>query len=76
MEPQALICRRGRRLPDPVMRLRDQQLLISLLTCVGSSPGAVTVCPIGPLTNIALAIAGTGDRAKNQGNCVDGWCCD
>ena len=46
-----------RRLPEPAMRLRDQHAVDFIIDTLLAHPtGAVTVCPIGPLTNIALAM--------------------
>ena len=47
----------GRCLPEPAMRLRDQHAVDFIIDTLLAHPaGAVTVCPIGPLTNIALAM--------------------
>ena len=44
-------------LPAPVMALQDQDAVGFIVETIRSRPsGAVTLCPIGPLTNIALAL--------------------
>ena len=44
-------------LPAPVMALQDQDAVDFIVETIRSRPsGAVTLCPIGPLTNIALAL--------------------
>jgi purine nucleosidase len=48
----------GPDLPDPVMRPRDGHAVDFLIRTLRSEPaGSVTVCALGPLTNIALAFA-------------------
>ena len=43
---------------DPTMRERDGCAVDFLVdTCLAAGPGGVTLCPVGPLTNIASAIA-------------------
>ncbi len=44
-------------LPDPTMKLQDQNAVDFIIETILSCPsGSVTLCPIGPLTNIALAL--------------------
>lgn len=44
-------------LPDPTMKLQDQNAVDFIVETIRSRPiGSVTLCPIGPLTNIALAL--------------------
>ncbi len=44
-------------LPDPTMKLQEQNAVDFIIETIMARPsGAVTLCPIGPLTNIALAL--------------------
>ena len=46
----------GPQLPDPVMPLQDQHGVDFIIeTLRAEAPGTVTLCPLGPLTNIATA---------------------
>ncbi|WP_096785669.1 nucleoside hydrolase [Rhodobacter sp. CZR27] len=46
----------GPALPDPTMPLRDQHAVDFLIETLRREPeGSVTLCPLGPLTNIATA---------------------
>lgn len=43
-------------LPDPVMPLQDQHAVDFIIDTLRAEPaGSVTLCPLGPLTNIAMA---------------------
>lgn len=47
----------GPQLPDPVMPLQDQHAVDWIIdTLRAAPPASVTLCPLGPLTNIATAI--------------------
>jgi purine nucleosidase len=47
----------GPDLPEPKMRLRDQYAVDFIVeTLMAEEAGTVTLCPLGPLTNIALAL--------------------
>ena len=47
----------GADLPDPSMPLQDQHAVDFIVeTIMTEDPGQITLCPIGPLTNIALAM--------------------
>jgi purine nucleosidase len=47
----------GPTLPEPTMRLQAQHAVDFLIETLRSEPaGSVTLCPLGPLTNIATAI--------------------
>lgn len=47
----------GMDLPDPVMPLQDQHAVDFIIETLRAEPtGTVTICPIGPLTNIATAM--------------------
>ena len=47
----------GITLPDPTMALQDQHAVDFLIETLRTEPaGTVTICPIGPLTNIATAM--------------------
>jgi purine nucleosidase len=43
-------------LPEPTQQDHGKHAVDFLIDAVMSNPGEVTICPIGPLTNIALAI--------------------
>ncbi|MEE4346716.1 MAG: nucleoside hydrolase, partial [Paracoccaceae bacterium] len=44
-------------LPDPVMPLQDQHAVDFIIDTVRTeASGSVTLCPLGPLTNIAMAM--------------------
>lgn len=46
----------GPNLPDPVMPLQDQHAVDFIIDTLRAEPvGTVTLCPLGPLTNIAMA---------------------
>ena len=47
----------GPHLPEPTMPLQDEHAVDFLVRTLREAPsGAVTLCPLGPLTNIALAL--------------------
>ncbi|WP_343115770.1 nucleoside hydrolase [Ostreiculturibacter nitratireducens] len=47
----------GIALPDPVMPLQDQHAVDFLIETLREEPeGSVTLCPVGPLTNVATAM--------------------
>ncbi len=44
-------------LPEPQMKLEDQHAVDFIVeTLMAEEPGTVTLCPLGPLTNVALAL--------------------
>ena len=52
----------GPQLPDPTMPLRDEHGVDFIIrTLRAEPPGTVTLCPLGPLTNIAAAFARAPD---------------
>jgi purine nucleosidase len=52
----------GIALPDPTMPLAEGHAVDFLIECLREeAPGTVTLCPIGPLTNIATAFARAPD---------------
>ncbi|SIS80275.1 nucleoside hydrolase [Phaeovulum vinaykumarii] len=54
----------GIALPEPAMALRDRHAVDFLIeTLRAEPPGAVTLCTLGPLTNIALALTRAPDIA-------------
>ena len=54
----------GPQLPDPVMPLQDRHAVDFLIDTLRTEPaGTVTLCPIGPLTNIAAAFHKAPDIA-------------
>jgi len=47
----------GPDLPEPTMKLQEQHAVDFIIeTLLSENAGAVTLCPLGPLTNIALAL--------------------
>lgn len=47
----------GPELPEPTMPLQDEHAVDFILrTLMAEAPGTVTLCPLGPLTNVALAL--------------------
>lgn len=47
----------GPDLPEPTMKLQEQHAVDFIVeTLMREEPGTVTLCPLGPLTNIALAL--------------------
>jgi len=47
----------GPDLPEPTMQLQEQHAVDFIVeTLMREEPGTVTLCPLGPLTNIALAL--------------------
>lgn len=51
-------------LPDPEMPLQDQHAVDFIVETLRSEPsGSVTLCPLGPLTNIAMALRKAPDIA-------------
>lgn len=43
-------------LPDAAFGIRPQHAVDVIIEAVTRAPGAITLCPIGPMTNIALAL--------------------
>ena len=55
----------GPALPDPAMPLQDAHAVDFIVeTLRAEPPGSVTLCPLGPLTNIALALMRAPDIAE------------
>lgn len=55
----------GPTLPDPTMPLQDQHAVDFIIdTLRGEPAGTVTLCPLGPLTNIAVALQRAPDIAE------------
>ncbi|HEX5078882.1 MAG TPA: nucleoside hydrolase [Geminicoccaceae bacterium] len=46
----------GAELPEPSLPLADAHAVDAIVVSLRARPGAVTLCPLGPLTNIAMAI--------------------
>jgi purine nucleosidase len=46
----------GAELPEPKVPLADAHAVDVIIAALRARPGAVTLCPLGPLTNIATAI--------------------
>ncbi|WP_379066593.1 nucleoside hydrolase [Mesorhizobium sp. UC22_110] len=47
----------GPDLPEPTMKLQEQHAVDFIVeTLMREEPGTITLCPLGPLTNIALAL--------------------
>lgn len=54
----------GPSLPEPTMPLQDQHAVDFIIeTLRNQAPGSVTLCPLGPLTNIATALTRAPDIA-------------
>lgn len=54
----------GPNLPDPKMPLQDQHAVDFIIDTLRAEPaGTVTICPLGPLTNIATALQKAPDIA-------------
>ena len=55
----------GPTLPDPTMPLQDQHAVDFIIETLREKPsGTVTLCPLGPLTNIATALQRAPDIAE------------
>jgi purine nucleosidase len=50
-------------LPEPAARPRDEHASDLIIRLARAHPGAITLCPVGPLTNVALALARAPDIA-------------
>ena len=47
----------GPDLPEPTMKLQEQHAVDFIVeTLMREEPGTITLCPLGPLTNVALAL--------------------
>lgn len=47
----------GPNLPEPTMKLQEQHAVDFIVeTLMREEPGEITLCPLGPLTNVALAL--------------------
>jgi len=58
-------------LPDPVMALQDQHAVDFIIETLRTEPPhSVTLCPLGPLTNIAMALEKAPDIATRIGQIV------
>jgi purine nucleosidase len=55
----------GAELPEPRTPLADAHAVDAIVAALRARPGAVTLCPIGPLTNIATAIRRAPDIASH-----------
>jgi len=52
----------GPQLADPTMPLQDQHAVDWIIdTCRAAEPGSITICPLGPLTNVATALTRAPD---------------
>ncbi len=61
----------GPPLPEPVMPVQDPHAVDFLVeTLRAEEPGSVTLCPIGPLTNIAMALQSAPDIADRVARIV------
>lgn len=61
----------GADLPDPITPLAEAHAVDAIIDLVmGSEPGAVTLCPLGPLTNIGLALVREPRLAQRVGEIV------
>ena len=50
-------------LPEPSARPREEHAADLIIRMARAHPGAITLCPVGPLTNVALALARAPDIA-------------
>jgi purine nucleosidase len=55
----------GAELPEPKTPLADAHAVDAIVAALRARPGAVTLCPLGPLTNIATAIRRAPDIASH-----------
>ena len=56
----------GARLPPPSIALANGHAVDFIIAeCLGAGPDGITLCPLGPLTNIALAIIKTPENLPN-----------
>jgi len=61
----------GPDLPEPEMPLQEQHAVDFIVeTLMAQEPGSVTLCPLGPLTNIGLALVREPRIAKRIGGIV------
>ena len=61
----------GPDLPEPTMPLADGHAVDFIIDCLRrNAPGSVTLCPLGPLTNIATALQKAPDIAARIGQSV------
>lgn len=61
----------GPDLPEPTMPLADGHAVDFIIDCLRrNAPGSVTLCPLGPLTNIATALQKAPDIAARIGQIV------
>ena len=61
----------GPNLPDPVMPLQEQHAVDFIIeTLRREAPGTVTLCPLGPLTNIATAFSKAPDIVERVAEIV------
>lgn len=61
----------GPQLPDPVMPLQDQHAVAFIIDTLRAAPaGTVTLCPLGPLTNIANAFTRAPDIVEKVAEIV------
>jgi purine nucleosidase len=55
----------GAELPEPATPLADAHAVDAIIRALRARPGAVTLCPLGPLTNVATAIRQAPDIASH-----------
>ncbi len=61
----------GPDLPEPQVKIRDQHGVDFIVdTLRAAEPGAVTLCTLGPLTNVAMALAKAPEIAPRVGEIV------
>lgn len=61
----------GPDLPEPTMPLADGHAVDFIIDCLRrNAPGSVTLCPLGPLTNLATALQKAPDIAARIGQIV------
>ncbi|MEM7025893.1 MAG: nucleoside hydrolase [Pseudomonadota bacterium] len=55
----------GADLPEPSIALADDHAVDAIIAALRSRPGRITLCPIGPLTNVAQAIVQAPDIVRH-----------
>ena len=59
-------------LPEPTIRPTDEHASDLIIRVAKENPGEITLCPVGPVTNVALAIEGAGGRQALAQDCHHG----
>ena len=51
-------------LPEPKVRATDEHASDLIIRMAKENPGEITLCPVGPVTNVALALAKAPEIAR------------